>query len=50
MKFAPTAIALAFLAALALDPTYNHSQSVIGDQFLTAFTFEAITDPSAGRV
>lgn len=50
MKFASNAIMLVSLTAPALGATYSLSQSVVGGQFLSAFTFETIADPTLGRV
>ena len=50
MKFTSNVLVFASLTAPALGATYSLSQSVVGDQFLTAFTFETIADPTLGRV
>ncbi|KAF7975332.1 hypothetical protein HWV62_9769 [Athelia sp. TMB] len=43
-------LALAAIASPALAATYSRSANIVGSDFLTAFTFEAIADPTDGRV
>ncbi|EGN97297.1 glycoside hydrolase family 16 protein [Serpula lacrymans var. lacrymans S7.3] len=52
MKFTPSAgaLTLASLAGSALAGTYTVSDNIVGDDFYSAFTFEAIADPTDGRV
>lgn len=47
-----TTFSLATLALLpsALAVTYELSDNYVGSAFLNTFTFEAIADPTAGRV
>jgi hypothetical protein len=52
MKFSLSASALAFASIIvpALGATYKQSDSIVGAEFLTAFTFEAEGDATNGRV
>ena len=52
MKFPLPAsvLALASIVVPALGATYFRSDSIVGSDFLTAFTFEAEADPTNGRV
>ncbi|KZP10214.1 glycoside hydrolase family 16 protein [Athelia psychrophila] len=52
MKLSATSIflALAYASTLVLANTYSLSSSIIGSQFLSAFTFQAISDPTHGFV
>ncbi|KZP26125.1 glycoside hydrolase family 16 protein [Athelia psychrophila] len=43
-------LALAYASTSALAQTYTLSSSVVGSEFLSAFTFEAIADPTSGFV
>lgn len=44
------AIALLSLTAQALGATYGQTDSYVGSGFLSGFSFEAIADPTHGRV
>ena len=53
MKFSSTTggLALASLSRSVLaGATYSLSDSIIGEGFYSAFNFEAIADPTGGRV
>lgn len=50
LSFSVRAVALACMAAPALGATYSRSASIVGLDFLDAFTFEAEADPTNGRV
>ncbi|KAJ7197730.1 glycoside hydrolase family 16 protein [Mycena pura] len=43
-------LALAWTLAPALGGTYSRSQNIVGSGFYSAFNFEAIADPTHGRV
>lgn len=45
-----TYLALAAIASPALAATYKQSANIVGADFMTAFTFEAIADPTGGLV
>ncbi|EGN97292.1 glycoside hydrolase family 16 protein [Serpula lacrymans var. lacrymans S7.3] len=52
MKFSPStgALTVASLAGSALAGTYNVADNIVGNGFYNSFGFEAIADPTAGRV
>ncbi|KAF9460039.1 laminarinase [Collybia nuda] len=44
------ALLLVFLATHALGATYSQTDSFVGSSFLSGFSFQAISDPTHGRV
>ncbi|KZP21848.1 glycoside hydrolase family 16 protein [Athelia psychrophila] len=52
MKLSATSVflALAYASTSVLANTYSLQSSIVGSQFLSAFTFEAIADPTDGFV
>ncbi|KIM72353.1 glycoside hydrolase family 16 protein [Piloderma croceum F 1598] len=44
------ALVFAFITTPARGATYSRSDCILGTDFLTKFTFEAVADPSNGRV
>lgn len=43
-------IAIVSLASPVWSATYSRSESIVGSNFYTSFNFEAIADPTSGRV
>ncbi|KAG6816368.1 hypothetical protein H0H87_006641 [Tephrocybe sp. NHM501043] len=50
MKRAVASLCFLSLAAPSLSASYSLSDNIVGSGFLSAFNFEAIADPTHGRV
>lgn len=50
MHFSTLALPILGLASQALAATYSLSSNVVGNDFYNDFSFEAIGDPTGGRV
>jgi hypothetical protein len=48
--FPSSVVALLTLAGLVAGITYRQTDNIVGSGFLSAFSFQAIADPTHGRV